>query len=314
VSAHTQVYLQCGLRIRTDLDVALAPASGTAWDVDVHRGPDIRDTDGRPPGEVIAAYEFADTAWYTATATDDGFTLRVHNRGEFRISADLSHIEARADPADDQGLLPILLAGTVSAFLLALRHETVLHASAVLVEGRALVFVGQSGRGKSTLAALMCTAGDALITDDVLTVSALPEPTCAGGSTEVRLRTKAAGIVSADRDATTHLTADNRLAFAPKLAPLNPIPLGAIVVPTPSRTHSSVRVERLQPSEGLLALLSFPRIHGWRRRDVLSRDFSTLSHLVNSTPIFAATIPWGPPFDPIIVGRLSELVEGANVG
>jgi hypothetical protein len=267
-----------------------------------------------PEGEVIAAYEFADIAWYTAVATHDGFTLRFHNCGDFQVSADLSHVQACADPAGNEDLLPILLGGTVSAFLLALRGETMLHASAVVIEERALGFVGQSGRGKSTLAALMCTSGAGLITDDVLMVSAGSPPTCRGGSTEVRLRGAAAEIVDARRDAVTRMTADERLAFEPRPAPLQPIPLGAIVVPTPSRTASRIRLERLEPSAGLFALLSFPRIHGWRRRDVLSRDFTALSHVVNSTPVFAATIPWGPPFGPDVVEHLSALVEGASVG
>jgi hypothetical protein len=57
-----------------------------------------------------------------------------------------------------------------------------------------------------------------------------------------------------------------------------------------------VEFKRLEPSTALFALLSFPRVHGWERSEVLTRDFSRLTEVVNRVPIYAVTIPWGPPF------------------
>ena len=50
----------------------------------------------------------------------------------------------------------------------------------------------------------------------------------------------------------------------------------------------------------MFGLLAFPRVHGWRDKAVLAREFATLSQVVNQVPVFEATIPWGPPFDPDI--------------
>ena len=146
----TAIYEQCGMRMRSEIELDLPRAAGDRWDVDVRWGPDIHDSAAPPPGEVIAEYVTTDSAWYTATESPAGYLLRFRNCGEFVISPDLSDVTVRRDPAGRHHLLPILLAGTASAVLLTLRGTTVLHASAVSVDGTALAFVGQSGRGKST--------------------------------------------------------------------------------------------------------------------------------------------------------------------
>ena len=149
------VYFQCGLRMRSEVELDLSLVAGDGCDVDVRWGPDICDSsEVVSSGEVIASYDYDDTTWYTATSTGSGYKVRFPNVGEFAISLDLTEMTVRRDRSGRAELLPILLAGTASAFVLALRGETVLHASAVAIESSALAFVGQSGRGKSTLAAL----------------------------------------------------------------------------------------------------------------------------------------------------------------
>jgi hypothetical protein len=307
-----QVYVQCGLRLRSQMELHLPTATGDGWDVDVRWGPDLgEDSTKPPPGEVIVADEFGGTTWYTATSTGSGYLMRFPNCGELTISADLSEVQVRRDPSGRAELLPILLVGAGMSLLLALRGRTVLHASAVAIDGSAVAFVGQSGRGKSTVAALLCVEGAELVTDDVLTVDPGPPPTCLGGAAELRLRPGVADLVVAAPADRRRVTVDERLAFAPKRAPLGPLPLAAIVIPAPSRDAGEVESRPLAPSDALVALLSFPRVHGWRDPAVLSRDFSTLTNVVNAVPVLDVTIPWGPPFRPDVAGALSTVVRGA---
>src|SRR2546425_5228639 len=60
--------------------------------------------------------------------------------------------------------------GPVAAALLRVRGYVVLHASAVALDGGATCFLGASGWGKSTLAALLHTRGHAVIADDVAAI------------------------------------------------------------------------------------------------------------------------------------------------
>jgi hypothetical protein len=303
------VYEQCGVRLRSDVELALPLANDGMWDVDVSRGADVLETAQPPAGDVIAEYRTGEGEnWYTATRTDDGFRVRFRDCGDFEISDDLSRVVIREDPAGRTELLPILMAGTVSALLLNLRGHVVLHASAVAIDDVVLAFVGNSGRGKSTMAALMCVDGAALVTDDVLRVDAGPPVVCVGGAPELRLREKAVSIARSHPTAVTRETADERHAFAPPVAPVAERPLAAIVIPSPSREASEVGSEVLEPTNALFALLSSPRIHGWRDKEVLAREFQTLSELVNEVPVHVATIPWGPPFDPDIPRQIRELV------
>jgi hypothetical protein len=307
VSEAPATYLQCGLRLRSEIELhlPLAPADGA--DVDIRWGPDIHGSDEPPPGEVIAAFGSGEDSWYTATWTGSNYLVRFRDCGEFVISGDLTDVQVRRDPAGRFELLPILMAGTVSAVLLTLRGQTVLHASAVAIDGAAIAFVGQSGRGKSTLAALMCLEGADLVTDDVLAIDAGPPVTCTGGAYELRLRPAASVLAEHRPDGATRTTADERLAFSPAPALVEPLPLAAIVVPTPNREISEIEVRRLEPSKAVFWLLAFPRVHGWCRPDVLSRDFTMLSIIVNSVPVYDVMVPWGPPFRSDLAASLAAL-------
>jgi hypothetical protein len=314
MSIDTQrVYAQCGLRIRSEFDLHLPVAPGDAWDVDVRWGPDIFDSHEPPPGSEVAHYSMRSQRWYSATEIESGYLLRFHRCGEFFISADLSTVEVRCDRSGRHELLPVLTSGTMLAFLLSLRGATVLHASAVALGDAALAFVGQSGHGKSTLAALMCLDGGAdLVTDDVLVVRAGAAVTCIGGASELRLRSAAAPIAEDRSNIATRATVDERVAVSPPSTVSGPLPLAAIVIPWPTRESTEIEIHRASASDALAALLAFPRVHGWQLADVITRDFLTLVKVVEALPVYVISIPWGPPFDARIARSLAALVSAGN--
>jgi hypothetical protein len=304
------VYGQCGLRLRSELPLDLPTLDGDGYDVEVVEGPSAPDTSCEPPGVLVAERLAPDGAdwWYRATETDDGYLLRFRGAGDVVVTADLDRAEVRADRGGRHEVLPVLLAGTVSAFLLSLRGATVLHASSVAVNGSALAFVAPSGWGKTTLATLLCLDGAMFVSDDVLTVEPGPPPTCVGGATELRLRQGAAALAAVDPAATSRATSDERLAVTFGRAVDGAVPLSAIVLPAPSRAASTVDAVRLAPPDALMRLLGLLRVEGWSRTDVLQRDFRRLGDLVNVVPVYAAVVPWGPPFPPSVAPDLAALV------
>ena len=80
-------------------------------------------------------------------------------------------MRVHADPDADDGVPSLFLGGALAAAV-ALRGACVLHASAVQTENLVIAFVGSSGMGKTTVAALCCASGARLVTDDVLRVTA----------------------------------------------------------------------------------------------------------------------------------------------
>jgi hypothetical protein len=73
-------------------------------------------------------------------------------------------------PGADPAAVRWCLLGAGVNFLLAQRDAFVVHASVVAVGGRAVAFVGPSGRGKSTTAAAFLAAGHDLLADDVAAI------------------------------------------------------------------------------------------------------------------------------------------------
>lgn len=302
-------YSQCGLRLRSDIPLDLAVLADGDCDVEIVRGSDTEATDDPPPGQLIASLGTETERWYSATRTDDGYRIRFFRTGECLIAPGLDHVEVRRHPGSSADLLPILLTGTVSAILLSLRGATALHASAVALDGSAVAFVGESGRGKSTVAALMCLGGAELVTDDLLVVSAGRPAHCRGSASELRLRPHAALLADGQPSAARRQTVDERLALSLRRAPERPLPLAAVIVPMPDRDATEVELRPLPPDQALLRILSYPRVHGWRLPEVLARDFAVASELIRSVPVYDATIPWGPPFDPRVATTVAELVS-----
>ncbi len=102
----------------------------------------------------------------------DGFLLRFPGLADFVISRDTRRIAAWPPRKPTTRPCIHLLLDQVLPRLLGHLGRLVLHASAVEVDGRAIAFAGQTGRGKSTLAASLHQAGCPLLCDDALIVAA----------------------------------------------------------------------------------------------------------------------------------------------
>ena len=253
------IYAQCGLRLRSEVELHLPLALGTT-STSTCAGDRHPTTRARRRRARSSPRTGRGRTAGTRPRRPDGFLLRFRECGEFVISADLSEVEVRPDPPGRPELLPILLAGTASAFVLTLRGETVLHAERGRHRRRGVAFVGQSGRGKSTLAALLCLDGAELVTDDVLAVDPGRRSRAPGGR-ELRLRAERRSSPKPSRTRAPS-TADDRLALTFSRPP-EPLPLAASWSP---RRHTRRRTSR---SGGLpravFWLLAFPRVHGWCR-------------------------------------------------
>jgi hypothetical protein len=101
--------------------------------------------------------------------TDAGIYLFWNGVGTLLVRDGIS-ITVDPEPGADENVLRSVILGAGFATLLHQRGRLVLHASAVAVGGRALVFLGTRGQGKSTLAMALHARGHALLADDVAAV------------------------------------------------------------------------------------------------------------------------------------------------
>jgi hypothetical protein len=72
-------------------------------------------------------------------------------------------------PGADKAQIRLHLS-SVMAVLLHQRQYFVLHASAIAIEGNVVAFVGEKGKGKSTIAAMLYGRGHELVADDIVAV------------------------------------------------------------------------------------------------------------------------------------------------
>jgi hypothetical protein len=156
-------YRVAGLAVASEIELPGAiPAqhAGTA-DVMVRAAP------------VPANLDDASKKGVTWQIAGDRFLFQVPGVARFLLSAGR---EILFEPASGvaAGDVSIFLIGTVFGILLHQRGEIVLHASAVQVNGRAVLFCGSSGAGKSTLAAALAQRGFPLVADDLCAITLAP--------------------------------------------------------------------------------------------------------------------------------------------
>lgn len=121
-------------------------------------------------GDVPQALAGAQELRATWQMDGDRFLLLIPGIARFLLHAGRA-IEVAREADASEADVAIFLTGTVFGILLHQREQFVLHASAVRVGDRAVLFCGASGMGKSTMAAALGRQGYAMVTDDISAIA-----------------------------------------------------------------------------------------------------------------------------------------------
>lgn len=298
-----RIYELYGLRIRSEIPLPARAAAGEA-DLAVAWGESV--LPNRPsPGRVLARLRLGTAGGYTHVATESGYDLVYHDVCTIRVACDCTSLRVHVLPEGPAEMVPLLVAGNALAFVLTLLGEGVLHASAVELDGAAIAFVGGSGMGKSTLAALCCGAGAGLVTDDVVRLdTGRAPPACHVGGLEIRLRPNAAPLLDGLGESDCARAVDGRITLRLASPPRGPVPLAAVVIPRPSRVARHLAVRRLGSTEALFALMRHTRVTGLLAPELMRSQFERFAQVARCVPVLEADIPWGPPFDPALPAEL----------
>lgn len=155
-----QFYRVSGLSVASEIDLPglIAGAPGRAPQVTIRLG---------PVPESLSGAVLLGPTWQIAGKQ---FLLRIPDIARFLLN-DGTEIVVAPETESGAADIPIFVLGTVFGILLHQREQIVLHASAVRVNGKAVLFCGPSGAGKSTLAAALAQRGYPLVTDDLCTLT-----------------------------------------------------------------------------------------------------------------------------------------------
>jgi hypothetical protein len=181
-------------------------------------------------------------------------------------------------------LLRAFILGPALSVMLHQRGLLVLHASAVAVNGKAVLFLGWSGWGKSTIAAAMHAKGHAILADDVVAIR--PSPTSADvfpAFPQLKLFPHIAASLGDDPDSLPrlHPRMDKRVRPAPEGFSLQPLPLGRVYVLAP---HQDIGIEPVRPSAAMVELVRHSFLFQLLRFGGASLHFVQCTSLVNSVP------------------------------
>ncbi|MCB9103889.1 MAG: hypothetical protein H6633_06545 [Anaerolineales bacterium] len=220
--------------------------------------------------------------------------LRFAGLADFYVAPDEQAI--RCYPAAGIRLETIrhLLLDQVMPLVLSHQGKLVLHASAVQTPVGAIAFVGQTGRGKSTLAAAFAAQGFPLLTDDCLLLNG------SGGQlwglpaySGVRLWADSIRVLFEHEPIytdVTHYSAKKRLPADNNRLPYHtqPVPIHRLyflIPPEESAQSSEVSVTPLSAREAFMALVSYAFKLDITDHARLKAEFSMFSQFV-TLPLF----------------------------
>ena len=154
-------YRVCGLTVRSDIDLPgliAIPPGDAAPDATIRRA--------ETPHTLDAVSDHGPT-WQIA---GNRILFQIPNIARFLLTAGRD-IAFTAESGTSGHDVAIFIVGTVFGILLHQRDHIVLHASAIRVNGKAVLFCGASGAGKSTIAAALGRRGYDFVSDDVCAIT-----------------------------------------------------------------------------------------------------------------------------------------------
>ena len=229
------------------------------------------------------------TPWTRFYRSKAGYLLRFPDLADFELSHDGGTVRCWPIPGTTIDSVQHLYLNQVLPLALSKLGKFILHASAVEVDQVAVAFVGESGRGKSTLAASFATSGSRFLTDDGLVVDtsgdeckAMPSHPSIRlweDSRDTLICESAAIAPAVQFTSKARFFAGNDIAFCDQ-----PRPLRRIYFLGPGE-QSSPAFERVGPSEALIELVAHSFLLDIEERQTLATHFDELAGLVK-LPIF----------------------------
>lgn len=272
-------------------DIPLPELAGTAASEQSDEIVTIRE--GGFPGVATAA----DAAAPELQVEGDRAVLTIPEVARFQIR---EGVDIRVDPAPgaSASMVRLFLLGSALGILSLQRGLFLLHANAVVMNGRAFAFAGHSGAGKSTLAGHFQRAGYPVLCDDVCGVSfdADGAPVAWPGLPRLKLWRDAAEALGHDPDAYDRVAEGHEKFQIPYVrADLpGPVPLAALYILERVERDASFDIHRLTGVAAMAATLENSYRQAYLRpMGISGQHFRQSAALLARAGVYRAPRRWG---------------------
>lgn len=288
-----------GLRVRSHLKLTLddMPVEGRA-DVEIRGGTSEQFSEAR------SRITLDQATWIHLHELSDGWSfLRYDELFEFLVSPLGDRIFYRFLADVPLESFQTYALGRVFSFALVKMGYEPLHAATVVIDGRAVAFLGASTFGKSSLATCFVASGYPLLTDDTLRLEQQDGQYMGfPGPPRLRLMPKIAHLYLGDVSAGVVMNPREKNEKAQKLVfRLLPsqsfptvAPLAAIYVVTSPRKvyrRQQIKIGALTPLESLMKVISFTHNSELSNSNRLSRQLDAAQRLIEAVPLRSLAYP-----------------------
>ena len=228
----------------------------------------------------------------------DQLLLRFDGLADFEITTgEPVTVSPRPEPSTGQETLEHLLLDHVLPRVLAHRGALVLHAGAVRADTETVAFIGETGRGKSTLTASFDLAGQSALSDDGLAITCADQRVLAAPTyPSLRLWPDALEGVFESRPKVApmaHYSTKRRVVRdAGTSSPQEPTPLKALyVLGEPAVAGDDVSIEPLSEREAVMAIIGNTFQLDPSDKTRASRLFEQAAQVAQRLPAFELSYP-----------------------
>jgi hypothetical protein len=292
-------YAAYGVSIRSNLPLPLlAPAISGLFEIEVHNssGPLDSSTEGLSIQDPLIQRKVGfernpSTAFDVSSFPDGSSYVRMPGVGEISVSPDGRFLACRRYAESTSESFNVYLVTQALSFALVKCGLEPLHATAVAIDGKAALFLGDCGLGKSTLAAAFLQTGYRLLSDDLLV---LHRPQAAllayPGSPRIKLFPRMAREFLGKAVAGVPMNPYTHKMIVPlkeEQICADALPVGAVyaLAPTSEVRSAEVSVSAMSKREAFLTLLASTFNRTILDSTRLQRQFEATRALANTLPV-----------------------------
>jgi hypothetical protein len=239
-------------------------------------------------------------SWPAVAKVENRYILRFAGLADFEFAPSSQIIRCFSASHVPSHTISHLLIDQVLPRALGHMGELVIHASAVVVDGGTIAFLGPTGLGKSTLCASFCDQGFSLVTDDSLLLKTEDERIMAYASYPgLRLWSDSVAMLSeapAGLSQVAHYTdkkflnvTDSSLAFGEEATPLH-----AVFVLAPPEDHLTITIEPIPSRDIAIEILKAAFTLDSPDKHRLKQDFLHFTRIANMIPFYRLSYPRDP--------------------